>query len=305
MTRSPDRRLSGAARRATADRLAFTTLGIPGAPLGDVADLARRTGWLGVELRSADDEPVHVGMSLGEVATARRDLAGLTVIATDSYVRFASTERSDDEVVEAALAEAEAGALARSTRGAGLRGCRCRTRERGVRRAGASDDPSAGDGDPTTARRRRAVVGDPRLAPHRGGGRAGAGGGRRPEGAGDLGHRAPAEGRRTVAGDPRAASAPTSPMSRSRTSGRARFRCFSATATSRSPTMVPRAGKLGLRGLVQPGVRAQVASGRAAAGGSAHPRHSLVARAGPVNGACGARERRQSAPAAERGGSQV
>lgn len=95
----------------TADRLAFTTLGISGVPLADVADLARRTGWAGVELRSADDEPIHVGMSLDEIQAARRDLAGVTIIATNSYVRLASTAQSDDEVVEATLAEAD---LARS-----------------------------------------------------------------------------------------------------------------------------------------------------------------------------------------------
>ncbi len=91
---------------STVSRLGFTTLGIPGAPLAEVADLAGRTGWRGVELRSADDEPVHIGLSADEVDAARRDLAGVTLIATNSYVRFASVERSDDEVVEAALAEA-------------------------------------------------------------------------------------------------------------------------------------------------------------------------------------------------------
>ncbi len=91
---------------STDGRLAFTTLGISGAPLAEVADLARRTGWLGVELRSADDEPVHVGLSPDKIEAARQDLAGVTIIATNSYVRFASAEQGDDEVVEAALAEA-------------------------------------------------------------------------------------------------------------------------------------------------------------------------------------------------------
>ena len=96
---------------STVSRLGFTTLGIPGAPLAEVADLAGRTGWRGVELRSADDEPVHIGLSADEVDAARRDLAGVTLIATNSYVRFASVERSDGEVVEAALAEARLACL--------------------------------------------------------------------------------------------------------------------------------------------------------------------------------------------------
>lgn len=91
----------------TVDRLAFTTLGIPGAPLTEVAALAVRSGWRGVELRSADDEPVHVGMDAEAVAAAREALAGVTVLATNSYVRSGSPDLDDDAVVAAAVAEAE------------------------------------------------------------------------------------------------------------------------------------------------------------------------------------------------------
>ncbi len=91
----------------TASRLAFTTLGIPGVPLAEVGELARRTGWLGVELRSAPDEPVHVGLDDAAIEAARTDLAGVHIIATNSYVRSATAKQGDEEVVEAALAEAE------------------------------------------------------------------------------------------------------------------------------------------------------------------------------------------------------
>lgn len=96
----------GVAMSDTTSRLAFCTLGMPGESLASVAALARRTGWCGVELRSAVDEPVHVGMSAGDVERARRDLEGVVVVATDSYVKVGSVGQHDDEIVDAALAEA-------------------------------------------------------------------------------------------------------------------------------------------------------------------------------------------------------
>ncbi|WP_194895337.1 sugar phosphate isomerase/epimerase family protein [Catenulispora pinisilvae] len=89
--------------------LAFSTLGCSGMPLADVAELARSTGWLGLELRAADDEPVHVGLSVRERAAAREvlDSGGVTVLAVASYVRVASGAVSDDECVAATVAHAE------------------------------------------------------------------------------------------------------------------------------------------------------------------------------------------------------
>ncbi|WP_194925840.1 sugar phosphate isomerase/epimerase family protein [Catenulispora pinisilvae] len=89
--------------------LAFSTLGCSGMPLADVAELARSTGWLGLELRAADDEPVHVGLSARERAAAREvlDSGGVTVLAVASYVRVASGAVSDDECVAATVAHAE------------------------------------------------------------------------------------------------------------------------------------------------------------------------------------------------------
>jgi sugar phosphate isomerase/epimerase len=89
--------------------LAFSTLGCSGLPLADVVDLARSTGWLGLELRAADDEPVHVGLSLEERVAARGVLesGGVTVLAVASYVKVARGEVGDDECVADALAHAE------------------------------------------------------------------------------------------------------------------------------------------------------------------------------------------------------
>ena len=71
--------------------LAFSTLGCSGLPLADVVELARSTGWLGLELRAADDEPVHVGLSPQERIAAREllEAGGVTVLAVASYVKVA------------------------------------------------------------------------------------------------------------------------------------------------------------------------------------------------------------------------
>ena len=89
--------------------LAFSTLGCSGLPLADVVELARSSGWLGLELRAAEDEPVHVGLSSDERAAARELLesGGVTVLAVASYVRVASGAVSDDQCVADALAHAE------------------------------------------------------------------------------------------------------------------------------------------------------------------------------------------------------
>lgn len=90
----------------TRDRLAFTTLGIPGAPLQEVVALARRSGWTGLELRSAPDEPVHTGLDVEARRRARAELEGVVLLALNSYVRCGDRARSDGEIVAAALAEA-------------------------------------------------------------------------------------------------------------------------------------------------------------------------------------------------------
>ncbi|MEU8272367.1 sugar phosphate isomerase/epimerase family protein [Sphaerisporangium sp. NPDC049002] len=88
-------------------KLAFSTLGCSGLPLAEVAAMAARTGWPGLELRSAPDEPVHRGLSPEGRRSARSALAGATVICVASYVKVAELGVEDDEVVAALLAEAE------------------------------------------------------------------------------------------------------------------------------------------------------------------------------------------------------
>ncbi|GAA2621088.1 sugar phosphate isomerase/epimerase [Dactylosporangium fulvum] len=87
-------------------RLAFSTLGCPGMPLHDVAALALGAGWRGLELRSAPDEPVHVGLSEAGRRAALDALDGLSTLCVASYVKIASGQRSDEQCVADLLAEA-------------------------------------------------------------------------------------------------------------------------------------------------------------------------------------------------------
>jgi hypothetical protein len=57
--------------------LAFSTLGCSGLALADVVALAQSTGWLGLELRVAADEPVHVGLSASDRASALKPITGV------------------------------------------------------------------------------------------------------------------------------------------------------------------------------------------------------------------------------------
>jgi sugar phosphate isomerase/epimerase len=86
--------------------LAFSTLGCSGLPLADVAALAETTGWRGLELRAAADEPVHVGLSAAERAAARQVLSRVELLAIASYVKVADEEISDEHCVADALAHA-------------------------------------------------------------------------------------------------------------------------------------------------------------------------------------------------------
>src|SRR5258707_9152515 len=87
-------------------RLAFSTLGCPGLPLPEVAELARHTGWRGVELRSAPDEPVHIGLSAAGRRAAVETLEGAAILCIASYVKVASGKVDDERCVADLLAEA-------------------------------------------------------------------------------------------------------------------------------------------------------------------------------------------------------
>jgi sugar phosphate isomerase/epimerase len=90
-------------------RGAFSTLGCAGLPLAEVARLARAHGFLGVELRSADGEPVHRGLTPRERREAARILAdgGVEPLAIASYVEVDDPAVADADVVAATAAELE------------------------------------------------------------------------------------------------------------------------------------------------------------------------------------------------------
>jgi sugar phosphate isomerase/epimerase len=102
------RRGAGAAPMCTVSgmtKLAFSTLGCSGSPLAEVAAMAVRTGWRGLELRSAPDEPVHRHLSPEGRETAKAALKDVTAVCVASYVKIAA-DADDDEVVTALLGEA-------------------------------------------------------------------------------------------------------------------------------------------------------------------------------------------------------
>ncbi|QNE19896.1 sugar phosphate isomerase/epimerase [Kribbella qitaiheensis] len=74
--------------------LAFSTLGCAGAPLDRVLELAKGNNIGGLELRAADDEFTHVGLTAAERRTLRSRIedAGLEILAINSYVRLCAVE---------------------------------------------------------------------------------------------------------------------------------------------------------------------------------------------------------------------
>jgi len=81
-------------------KLAFSTLGVPGLPMPDVARLAAGNGYHGVELRAHPEEPVHPGIGADErarVAAEFRD-AGVEILTVAGYVRVAA-EGPDEPVL--------------------------------------------------------------------------------------------------------------------------------------------------------------------------------------------------------------
>ncbi|AEW94209.1 MULTISPECIES: sugar phosphate isomerase/epimerase family protein [Streptomycetaceae] len=83
-------------------RFAFSTLGVPGLPVGQVARLAADNGFHGVELRAAEgEEPVHTGLDAAgrrEVAATFR-AAGVEILGIASYLEVAAPG-PDDPVLD-------------------------------------------------------------------------------------------------------------------------------------------------------------------------------------------------------------
>ncbi|MFH8883687.1 sugar phosphate isomerase/epimerase family protein [Streptomyces californicus] len=86
-------------------KLAFSTLGVPGAPVAEVVRLAAGNGYQGVELRVHPEEPVHLGLTSLERADVVEAFkaAGVEIVALAGYVRVAA--EGDDEPVLAELSE--------------------------------------------------------------------------------------------------------------------------------------------------------------------------------------------------------
>ncbi|AXK33276.1 sugar phosphate isomerase/epimerase [Streptomyces armeniacus] len=80
-------------------RLAFSTLGVPGMPIPEVARLASQNGFHGVELRAHSEEPVHPGLSLNErvEVVERLKAAGVEILTVAGYAKVAAP--GDDEPV--------------------------------------------------------------------------------------------------------------------------------------------------------------------------------------------------------------
>ncbi|NGO74746.1 sugar phosphate isomerase/epimerase [Streptomyces sp. YC504] len=84
------------------NRLAFSTLGCPGAPVGYVADLAGRHGCGGIELRCADGEILPPDATHEHAGTVGRQLAdaGIDVICLASYVQVGARAPATGEVLQ-------------------------------------------------------------------------------------------------------------------------------------------------------------------------------------------------------------
>ncbi|WP_199547089.1 sugar phosphate isomerase/epimerase [Streptomyces sp. N35] len=82
-------------------RLAFSTLGCPGAPVEQVIELARRHNCGGVELRCADGEILPPDVTQEHAATVGRQLAdaGIDVICLASYVQVGARAGDTGEVL--------------------------------------------------------------------------------------------------------------------------------------------------------------------------------------------------------------
>ncbi|WP_330175754.1 sugar phosphate isomerase/epimerase [Streptomyces sp. NBC_01498] len=77
--------------------LAFSTLGVPGLPIPEVAALAARTGYQGVELRAHPEEPVHTGLDARERASVVEEFArhGIRILTVAGYARVAAEDADE------------------------------------------------------------------------------------------------------------------------------------------------------------------------------------------------------------------
>ncbi|MCA1220280.1 sugar phosphate isomerase/epimerase family protein [Streptomyces sp. 8L] len=78
-------------------KLAFSTLGVPGMPIPEVAELAVSAGYQGVELRGHPEEPVHPGLGAAERASVVKEFAraGVEILTVAGYARAADVTVPD------------------------------------------------------------------------------------------------------------------------------------------------------------------------------------------------------------------
>ncbi|WP_327134678.1 sugar phosphate isomerase/epimerase [Streptomyces sp. NBC_01343] len=83
-------------------RYAFSTLGLPGAPLERSAALAAAHGYAGLELRAHPEEPLHPDSPPADRAAGRRALtaAGVEVLAVAGYARVAAAGADEPVLAE-------------------------------------------------------------------------------------------------------------------------------------------------------------------------------------------------------------
>ena len=100
--------------------LAFSTLGCPGASVGEICALAEHSGWRGVELRVSDEESVHIGLDAAGRESVRSafEVARVPIVCLASYVRVGKPDLTDEDCVADLLAHLQ---LARDLGAAGVR----------------------------------------------------------------------------------------------------------------------------------------------------------------------------------------
>ncbi|MFE2142668.1 sugar phosphate isomerase/epimerase family protein [Streptomyces sp. NPDC059456] len=83
-------------------RYAFSTLGLPGAPMHRSAALAAAHGYDGLELRAHPEEPLHPGSSAADRTAGLRTLtaAGLAVLGVAGYARVAAPGADEPVLAE-------------------------------------------------------------------------------------------------------------------------------------------------------------------------------------------------------------
>ncbi|MEU4133165.1 sugar phosphate isomerase/epimerase family protein [Streptomyces wuyuanensis] len=86
-------------------KFAFSTLGVPGTSVPEVAALAVSTGWHGVELRAHPEEPVNPTMGMRERAAVVDEFAraGVEIVTVAGYAQVAAA--GDEAAIGEELAE--------------------------------------------------------------------------------------------------------------------------------------------------------------------------------------------------------